>query len=618
MTRRRDGPPGGRSLALPALVRHWRSFALIVASSIVTALLAAAAPLPLRVLIDNAVGGAPVGATTRTVLTFVQLPADGQGLGIVAAVAFALLAALLAASTTVTGYLWAVLGNRLVETVTVEMFARSLRASDDFHRQIAPADQMVRMTTDNWAVYTVANLIVGVPSTQLPTVVAIAVAAWRLDPGLTLWIVALGPTLAITARVLGRRLTRRGRAVAESRAALTGVVRTTATGLGDVLHLHAGDRQLDAFDLQGREWRARSVRSTTLAVGAQTLTLTLSSVARAIVLVLGGLAVIRGSTTVGTLVVFLGYAETLASTARSAANAHNEWRTAKAGLDRVDEQLRAMTVVEPSAQEAVTVVADDGANVAFVEVGYAYGDTPALHDVSFHAPAGSVTALVGPTGGGKTTLVSLLPRLIDPTTGTITINGVDHRRIPLHDLRQLIAVVRQDPYLFPTTIADNLAYGRPDATDDEIVDAATAANAHHFITALPDGYHTRIGDGGAGLSGGQKQRLAIARALLKNAPILVLDEPTSALDAETEAEVMTAIDHLTAGRTVLVIAHRLSTIRNADTIIVIDHGHIREHGTHHELLTANDLYHTLYTTQLRAPPRPVEGPSRSAPSAVAT
>jgi ATP-binding cassette subfamily B protein/subfamily B ATP-binding cassette protein MsbA len=235
--------------------------------------------------------------------------------------------------------------------------------------------------------------------------------------------------------------------------------------------------------------------------------------------------------------------------------------------------------------------------VEFRGVGYAYDQEPVLHDVSLTAAPGTVTALVGPTGAGKTTLVSLLPRLIEPTTGSILINGVDYREIPVGLLRSLIAVVRQEPYLFPAPVSDNIGYGRPDATAEQIVAAAKAANAHDFIEDLPSGYATVLGDGGSGLSGGQRQRLAIARALLKDAPILILDEPTSALDAGTEAAVMDAIDRLVQGRTVFVIAHRFSTIRSSDTIVVLDHGRIRERGTHHQLLAGNGLYHALYTTQ---------------------
>jgi ATP-binding cassette subfamily B protein/subfamily B ATP-binding cassette protein MsbA len=581
------------------LVRHAPRFALIVVSSAVTAVLAAASPLPLRLLIDSAIGGKPVGGATSTVLEALGLPTTGHGLAVVTAIAFAALAGLLAGSVALTGHLWAVVGNRLVEELTCEMFQSSMSASDRFHRQVRPADQMVRLVTDSWAVYTVASLLIGLPSTRLLTAVAVAVAAWQLDPALSLWVFALAPTLAVVARMVGRRLTRESRGEADSRSELSSVVRETVRGLADVHHLNAGDHQQAMFAERARQWRFQSVRSVTLQASAAGVTAVLTHLVRAVILVAGGLQVLAGTTTIGTLVAFLSYAAILAAQGEAAAAVHRKWRSSKAGLDRVHEVLSAEPRAARVAGQAL-VSAEAGLRVEFQSVGYAYDDRPVLHDISLTAEPGTVTALVGPTGAGKSTLMSLLPRLIEPDTGTITLNGADYREIPLDVLRNLIAVVRQEPYLFPAPIYDNIAYGRPDATADQIHAAAQAANAHDFIQALPAGYQTIIGDGGAGLSGGQSQRLAIARALLKDAPILILDEPTSALDAGTEADVLDAIDRLVQGRTVFVIAHRFSTIRSADTIAVLDHGRIVEHGTHDQLLAANGLYTTLHTIQSRA------------------
>jgi ATP-binding cassette, subfamily B, bacterial len=582
------------------LVGHGPRLALIIIASAVTAALAAASPLPLRLLIDSAIGGKPVGGATRTVLEALGLPTTGHGLVVVSAVTLAALAGLLAVSGALTGYLWAVVGNRLVEELTCEMFHRSLSASDRFHRHVRPADQMVRLVTDSWAVYTVASLLIGIPSTRLLTAVAVAVAAWQLDPALSLWVFALAPTLAVVARMVGRRLTRGSRVEAESRSELASVVRVTVRGLADVHHLNAGDHQQVMFAERARQWRSQSVRSVTLQVSAASVTAILTHLVRAVILVAGGLQVLAGTTTIGTLVAFLSYAAILAVQAEAAAAVHRKWRSSKAGLDRVHEVLVAEARVGRVGGQVV-VSPEAGLRVEFRSVGYAYDDRPVLDDISLTAEPGTVTAVVGPTGAGKSTLMSLLPRLIEPDTGTITINGADYRDIPLDVLRNLIAVVRQEPYLFPAPVYDNIAYGRPDATADQILAAAQAANAHDFIQALPAGYQTVIGDGGAGLSGGQGQRLAIARALLKDAPILILDEPTSALDAGTEADIMDAIDRLVQGRTVFVIAHRFSTIRSADTIVVLDHGRIVEQGTHDQLLAANDLYTTLHTTQFRRP-----------------
>jgi ABC-type multidrug transport system fused ATPase/permease subunit len=269
---------------------------------------------------------------------------------------------------------------------------------------------------------------------------------------------------------------------------------------------------------------------------------------------------------------------------------------AKASLRRIGEVL----ATQPEVADLPESV-DPGrlhGQVRFAHVGFGYRpDTPVLQGIDATVEAGRTLALVGPTGAGKSTLVSLVPRFHDPQTGAVLIDGMDVRQITLDALRRNISMVLQDVFLFNGTVRENIRFGRPDADDAKIEAAAKVANAHEFIEQLPFGYDTEIGERGVKLSGGQKQRLSIARAVLKDAPILILDEATSAVDTETEALIQQALARLMRGRTCLVIAHRLSTIRNADQIIVLDQGRIVEHGRHGDLLLRDGLYKRLHVRQ---------------------
>jgi subfamily B ATP-binding cassette protein MsbA len=243
--------------------------------------------------------------------------------------------------------------------------------------------------------------------------------------------------------------------------------------------------------------------------------------------------------------------------------------------------------------------------IEFDRVAFSYNpELPVLKDVSFSIPAGQFVGIVGTTGGGKSTVVSLIPRFYDPISGSITIDGVDVRDYKLQKMRDQIGFVLQDTVLFRGTVRENIAYGRPDATEDEIFEAAKLASAHEFIMRMPKGYDTQVGERGLTLSGGERQRIGIARALIRNAPILILDEPTAALDTESESVVIQALERLMKGRTVITIAHRLSTIRDADRIIVLRDGVVAEQGTHDELVALGGEYAALHRIQVGAVPTP--------------
>jgi ATP-binding cassette subfamily B protein/subfamily B ATP-binding cassette protein MsbA len=269
---------------------------------------------------------------------------------------------------------------------------------------------------------------------------------------------------------------------------------------------------------------------------------------------------------------------------------------AYAQADRVHEVLE-VPIEVADAPDAVD--ADMRGVVRYEQVSFGYEpEKRVLSDISLEARPGDVVAIVGPTGAGKTTLVNLLVRFFDPWSGRITVDGRDLRSLRYESVRRQVALVLQDPFIFPYTVAENIAYGRPGASQEAIEAASIAANAHEFITRLPEGYESMIGERGATLSGGEKQRLSIARAFLKDAPILILDEPTSALDARTEGMLLDALERLMQGRLTFIIAHRLSTIRNADRILVLDHGEIVDQGRHSDLMTRDGLYASLYRQQM--------------------
>jgi ATP-binding cassette subfamily B protein/subfamily B ATP-binding cassette protein MsbA len=312
----------------------------------------------------------------------------------------------------------------------------------------------------------------------------------------------------------------------------------------------------------------------------------------ALVLAVGGIHVLRGSLTVGGLLVVTAYLGAVYGPLSAIAHTTGTLQNAVASSRRV----RKIFAETPEALDAPHAIDASGVKgeVRFDHVTFSYDEHRGiLDDVSFEAKPGEMVALVGLTGAGKSTLVSLVPRFFEPTSGHVLVDGVDVAKYRLRSLRERIAIVLQEPMLFGGTVADNIRYGCLHATDAEVEQAARAAHAHEFITRLPKGYETSIAEAGGSLSGGERQRLSIARALLKNAPILILDEPTSSLDALSEEAVFRALSRLRAGRTTVVIAHRLSTIRDADRILVLHGGRIIAQGTHRDLLLSNDLYRRM-------------------------
>jgi ATP-binding cassette subfamily B protein/subfamily B ATP-binding cassette protein MsbA len=422
----------------------------------------------------------------------------------------------------------------------------------------------------------------------------------QLDARLTLLALGVAPCMAAAAWAFRRPMREAAHARREVESQLQAHVHQTLTSVPVVQAFVREDDQQRRFqELTSVAIRAHqrgAFVGSAYGLGSGLVT----TAGTALVMWYAAMRVVDGRLTIGTALVFLAYLASLQWQLSAFATMYTTLQTAGAGVDRVMAMLAADDAVaeQPGAPPLAAVRGE----VGFCHVDFAYRpDAPVLCDVNLTARPGDVVAIVGPTGAGKSSLVGLIPRFLDPTAGQVLIDGHDVRTVSLTSLRQQVAVVLQEPFLFPTSVAGNIALGRPDAPRDAIERAAHAANAHDFITALPRGYDTVLGERAGSLSGGERQRIAIARALLKNAPILILDEPTSALDADTEHAVVEALERLMRGRTTFIVAHRLSTIRRATTILVLDGGRVIEHGPHAVLLAQNGAYRRMHDLQFGVP-----------------
>ena len=416
---------------------------------------------------------------------------------------------------------------------------------------------------------------------------------WRL----CLLILLLLPALVLVARFFGKRLKALSTTIQDQTAAATTLIEEVVSGIRIVKSFVQTRREEQRFAGQVRTMLQLTLRrARVMAIFIPTITL-LTFAAASAVLWYGGTQVIDGSVSPGELFAFVLFAGILIGPFGSAARVFAQIKEAQGAMRRVFDILDTAPDVRdrPDAVDMPSIIG----HVTVERVSFAYdARQPVLIDISFDTKPGEVIAFVGPTGSGKTTLVNLLHRFYDPSSGSIAIDGYDLRGVRLDTLYRQIALVPQETILFGGTIFDNIRYGREDATEDEVRDAARAANAHDFISALPDSYATIVGEKGVNLSGGQRQRLAIARAVLKNPRILILDEATSALDTESERLVQEAVERLMVGKTTFVVAHRLSTVQRANRILVFNKGRIVEQGDHASLMAAKGLYQYLYTLRL--------------------
>ena len=493
-------------------------------------------------------------------------------------------------------YLVSYIGQRVVADVRLVMFKKFQRMPMAYFDKHQTGETMSYVTNDVAAVQSalVDNLID--LFTEASIFIGSVVLMFYIDWQLTLVTLITVPLVGYAMKIFGRKIKNSGRLIQEKIADITSLLQESISSIRIVKSFVRENYEIERFDRENNLNFQASMKNAQLTSLLTPTVEFLAAVAVTLIVWFGGYEVIHGVMSAGSLVAFLTYAVNLANPIKRLSRIYGRIQQAMAAVDRI---FAVLDMEEPvnDKKDAVKLPKVFG-HVSVDNVTFSYdGLHNALENVSFDVAPGQMIAFVGPSGAGKSTIANLIPRFYDVTDGVIKIDGLDIRDVTLNSLREQIGIVPQETLLFSTTVMENIRYGRLDATDEEVIQAAKAANADNFIRDLPNGYQTQIGERGLNLSGGQRQRMAIARAMLKNPQILILDEATSALDTESEKIVQSALDKLMHGRTSFVIAHRLSTIFGANQIFVIDKGRICEHGTHNELLKLGGVYAHLYNIQ---------------------
>jgi ATP-binding cassette subfamily B protein/subfamily B ATP-binding cassette protein MsbA len=588
-----------RSL-IPYLVRQWPMLVVVLVLTGLSAAAGALQPWPMKLLVDYALSNAEVPSPLTASLTTISLAPTPMVLVLTAAVSSLVLYALNSALSVGLSLSWNLGGQRMVYDLAGELFARLQRLSLLFHSRRSVGDSLSRLTEDTWCIYTVADGLLMSPIQHVITLTVMICIGFALDPVLATLALAVAPLLALSSSFFGKRLKQRSKLGREAKSRLMSFVHQTLGAIPLVQTFGTESRNTKKFQELANDAVVLAQRGNLLGSSYGLVNGLITTTGIAVVLYVGGVRVLAGAIPLGTLLVFLAYVRRMQDASGGLFKIFTQLKAAEASVDRIMEVVESDDII---ADPPHPVSLPDRSHrqrgrIRFENVSFGYQPSqPVLKGVTLEASPGEVVALVGPTGAGKSTLVSLIPRFFDPQEGQVTFDGVDLRNLKVADLRKQISIVLQEPFLMPFSVADNIAYGRPGASREEIVEAAIAAQADEFIRRLPESYDTVIGERGATLSGGERQRLAIARALLKDAPVLILDEPSSAIDVQTETSLIQAFQRLMEGRTTFIIAHRLSTIHHADRIAVLDHGRIVELGPHHELLEREGLYWQFHEHQ---------------------
>jgi ABC-type multidrug transport system fused ATPase/permease subunit len=588
---KRRVPPLLRELLGP----RRRTLAVIFAAMLVQMAMSLAAPWPLKIIIDTVVGSHQQAHWITWLLA--ELGVEGKtSVAEAAGIATVLIAALTGAAMYVASYFTESLSQGIGSDLRVRLYHQLQHLSLAYYDTNRVGAILSTLTSDVQTIQSFASMSTLNILTNTLTVVGMIVVMLLCRWDFTLIALAVTPFLAVFVMRVNKAVKA---AVKEVRTHQSDLMATLQEGLQSIQVVQAFGRE----DQQEQRVRKATTNTVTAWLKTRKVSALLSpvvgmgiAVCTGLVLWRGSLLILAGTMTVGALTVFLAYLAKFFQPVRDLAQMTNTIAQVSVAFERVVAVCDADEVI-PERAAPVDPPPFRG-EISFEHVTFGYDpERPVLRDITFTVSPGQMVGIVGPTGSGKSTVVSLIPRFRDLDRGRITIDGVDIRDYGLRALRSQIGFVLQDTVLLRGTVRDNIAFGRPDATDDQIVDAAKLANAHEFIMRMPQGYDSPVGERGATLSGGQRQRIGIARALIRDNPILILDEPTAALDAESEDLVIEALERLMEGRTVIAIAHRLSTLRNADKIVVIQDGVAAEDGTHEQLLALGGRYAQLHRLQ---------------------
>ena len=496
------------------------------------------------------------------------------------------------------GWLMAGASQRIVLNLRSSLFEKLQKLPVSFYDLRTHGEIMSRLSNDIENVSSTVSQSTTQLMSSVITITGSFVMMLRLSPLLTLASVITIPMVFALTKTIARRTKTLFKDQQIYLGKLNGHIEETISGIQVVKAFNHEDKIIEEFEEINLKLRQVGIKAQIWSGYIMPIMNVINNIGFAVVAAVGGILAVRNMITIGIIASFLSYSRQFSRPLNEVANIFNTLQSAIAGAERVFEILDEAEEIEDV--QGARVLQDIEGHVVFENVDFAYReDVPVIKNISFTAKAGSNTALVGPTGAGKTTIVNLLTRFYDVTAGRILIDGRDIREYTRDSLRRCFGIVLQDTYLFSGTIKENIKYGRLDAPDEEVERAAAMANADIFIKRLPKGYDTMLSESGSNLSQGQRQLLAIARAILANPPILILDEATSSVDTRTELHIQEAILKLMKGRTSFIIAHRLSTIRDADTIMVIDKGHIMEKGSHDELLKKEGIYHNMYFSQFK-------------------